>query len=95
MQIAFGTLTPDTRTPRVNGRERRFHAPTAAIAHGIVIVQRHFSLIPAFTAVENFALGGRGASNLGMEYPFTLAVLVICARGSALPVALGSSRYDT
>ncbi len=34
-----------------------------AIARGIGMVQQHFSLIPAFPAVDNFALGGRGAFN--------------------------------
>lgn len=60
MRVAFGMLSPDAGSIRINGEAVRFHAPSDAIALGIGMVQQHFSLIPAFTAVENFALGGRG-----------------------------------
>ncbi len=37
-RIAFGMLSPDAGTVRVNGDTVRFHAPSDAIAHGIGIV---------------------------------------------------------
>jgi ABC-type uncharacterized transport system ATPase subunit len=67
MRVAFGMLSPDAGSLRVNGEAVRFHAPSDAIALGIGMVQQHFSLIPALTAVENFALGGRGAFNREKE----------------------------
>ncbi len=67
MRVAFGMLSPDAGTIRVNGDAVRFHGPSDAIAHGIGMVQQHFSLIPAFTAMENFALGRRGPFNRARE----------------------------
>ena len=67
MRIAFGILSPDAGSIRIYGEGVRFHAPSDAIALGIGMVQQHFSLIPAFTAVENFALGGRGAFSRAIE----------------------------
>jgi len=67
MRVAFGMLSPDAGTIRINGEAVRFHAPSDAIAHGVGMVQQHFSLVPAFTSVENFALGGRGTFDRAIE----------------------------
>jgi len=60
MRVAFGMVAPDAGSILINGDAVRFHAPSDAIAHGVGMVQQHFSLVPAFTSVENFALGGHG-----------------------------------
>ena len=60
MQIAFGLLRPDSGTVVVDGRHARFQSSADAIAAGIGMVHQHFMLVPAFTAAENVALGGRG-----------------------------------
>lgn len=44
-----------------------FRTPADAIAHGIGMVQQHFSLVSAFTATENFALGGHGKLGMAEE----------------------------
>ncbi|MGH7695214.1 MAG: ATP-binding cassette domain-containing protein, partial [Gemmatimonadaceae bacterium] len=63
MRVAFGMLAPDAGSIRITGEAVRFHAPSDAIAAGVGMVQQHFSLVPTFTSVENFALGGRGIFN--------------------------------
>ena len=60
MRIAYGMLSPDAGTVQLNGRPIRLRSPTDAIRNGIGMVHQHFSLIPSMSAVENFALGGRG-----------------------------------
>ncbi len=60
MQIAFGMLTADAGAVRLNGQPSRLRSPSDAIRKGIGMVHQHFSLIPNLSAVENFALGGRG-----------------------------------
>jgi simple sugar transport system ATP-binding protein len=60
MRIAYGMLAPDRGSIRLDGRATVHRAPADAIANGIAMVHQHFSLVPAMSAVENFALGGRG-----------------------------------
>ena len=60
MRIAYGLLKPDAGAVHIDARPIRFHSPADAIQRGIGMVQQHFSLVPAMTAVENFALGNRG-----------------------------------
>lgn len=67
MRIAFGMLSPDAGTIQLNGRSIRFRSPADAIRNGIGMVHQHFSLIPNMSAVENFALGGRGRYNHARE----------------------------
>jgi ABC-type uncharacterized transport system ATPase subunit len=67
MRIAYGMLSLDTGTVRLNGRPVRFRSPADAIRNGIGMVHQHFSLIPNMSAVENFALGGRGRYSYGRE----------------------------
>jgi simple sugar transport system ATP-binding protein len=65
MRIAFGMLLPDSGTIAIDGTERRFHAPTDAIAAGIGMVHQHFTLVPVMTVAENIALGRRGRYRRG------------------------------
>ena len=60
MRIAFGMLTADSGSLRVQGAEVRFTSSREAIARGIGMVHQHFMLVPAMTVAENVALGGRG-----------------------------------
>lgn len=60
MRITFGMLHPDAGTVRLNGQAMHFRSPSDAIHNSIGMVHQHFSLIPRMSAVENFALGGRG-----------------------------------
>jgi simple sugar transport system ATP-binding protein len=60
MRVAFGMVQPDAGTIVVDGVERRFASPADAISAGVGMVHQHFTLVPAMTASENVALGGRG-----------------------------------
>jgi simple sugar transport system ATP-binding protein len=60
MHVAFGMVSPDRGTIRVNGASLAIGAPSDAIAAGIGMVHQHFTLVPAMTVAENLALGGRG-----------------------------------
>ncbi len=64
MRVAFGLLLPDRGTVEVDGRPVRFRTSADAIASGIGMVHQHFLLVPALTATENVALGGRGLLRL-------------------------------
>lgn len=67
MSILAGLYSPDAGSIRVNGEEKRFGSPRAAIASGIGMVHQHFKLIDTFTVAENIAMGERNGS-------FTLSV---------------------
>ncbi|HYD53364.1 MAG TPA: ABC transporter ATP-binding protein [Gemmatimonadaceae bacterium] len=60
MRIAFGLTQADAGDLVVHGAARRFRHSAEAIGAGIGMVHQHFSLVPAMTAAENVALGGRG-----------------------------------
>jgi simple sugar transport system ATP-binding protein len=60
MHVAFGMVSPDRGTIRVNGTPVVIDAPSDAIDAGIGMVHQHFTLVPAMTVAENLALGGRG-----------------------------------
>src|SRR6266508_3645804 len=45
---------------RISGEPVVLRSPADAIARGVGMVSQHFSLVPAFTAAENIALGDRG-----------------------------------
>jgi simple sugar transport system ATP-binding protein len=97
MRIAFGMLSPDAGSLRIDGAAVRFHAPSDAVALGIGMVQQHFSLIPAFTAVENFALGGRGAFNREKEthrLQHYAALLGLSVSAEARPSSLSAAEQQ-
>ncbi len=60
MRVAFGLLSADGGRLEVDGRPVHFRSSADAIAAGIGMVHQHFLLVPALTATENVALGGRG-----------------------------------
>jgi simple sugar transport system ATP-binding protein len=60
LRVAFGMVKPDAGTVRVEGRELRASSPAAALRAGLGMVHQHFALVPALSAAENVALGGRG-----------------------------------
>jgi ABC-type uncharacterized transport system ATPase subunit len=57
MRIAFGLVAPDRGTVQVRGAHARLQSPADAMAAGVGMVQQHFTLVPALTALENVALG--------------------------------------
>lgn len=60
MRVAFGLLQPDGGEIRLDSQSQRFRSPADAIRAGIGMVHQHFTNVPAMTAAENIALGGRG-----------------------------------
>ncbi len=60
MRIAFGMQRPDAGVIRLDGRAVRLASSADAMARGLGMVHQHFTLVPAMTAAENIALGGRG-----------------------------------
>ena len=57
LRIAAGLLEPDEGETRVDGRPLDPHTPAEAIRRGVAMVQQHFALVEAFTALENIVLG--------------------------------------
>jgi len=60
MRVAFGLLQPDSGEILLDARSQRIRSPADAIRAGIGMVHQHFTNVPAMTAAENIALGGRG-----------------------------------
>ena len=60
MRIAFGLLRPDAGEVIIDGRSTQLRSSADAIAARIGMVHQHFMLVPALSAAENVALGGRG-----------------------------------
>ena len=84
MRIAFGMVAPDAGRIRVEGRGVHLRAPADAIAQRIGMVHQHFTLVPAMTAAENVALGGRGR----LDVTRVAAALHLLSTSSGLPVDL-------
>ena len=53
MKILYGLERPDSGEIIVDGRPRRFHNPSDAMAAGIGMVQQHFMLFEQMTVAEN------------------------------------------
>ena len=94
MRIAFGMVAPDAGSIHVDGYPVSLRAPADAIAHGIGMVHQHFTLVPAMTAAENVALGGRGRLDIGrvaaaLQALSTSSGLAVDlrARAETLPIA--------
>jgi general nucleoside transport system ATP-binding protein len=49
----YGLLRPDAGTVRLDGRVTDYRSPRHAIADGIGMVHQHFTLVGAFTGIEN------------------------------------------
>ena len=68
LSVLAGHLRPDGGTVEVAGRPAAFRSPREAWRAGIGMVHQHFALVPAFTALENLALGFR-SSRRGFALP--------------------------
>jgi ABC-type uncharacterized transport systems, ATPase components len=65
MKILYGLYSADEGTILIRGQETVIHSPKDAMAHGIAMVQQHFSLVPTHTVTENIILGSaRGRISL-------------------------------
>lgn len=51
-----GQLQPDAGEITIAGKQVRFKSAADAQRHGISLVHQHFTLVPAFTVIENLAL---------------------------------------
>ena len=60
MRIAFGLMPADTGGVHIDGAPVTLTSGADAIRRGLGMVHQHFTLVPAMTAAENIALGGRG-----------------------------------
>lgn len=60
MRIAFGLMPADAGDVRIDGATVSLASGADAIRRGLGMVHQHFTLVPAMTAAENIALGGRG-----------------------------------
>ncbi|MGC9329725.1 MAG: ATP-binding cassette domain-containing protein, partial [Candidatus Hinthialibacter sp.] len=57
LSILYGLLLPDEGRVEIDGRLVAIHRPGDAIRLGLGLVQQHFSLVSAFTVLENIILG--------------------------------------
>ena len=64
MRVAFGLITPDAGTLRIDGAPVALRSSADAIARGVGMVHQHFMLVPAMTVAENVALGTTGRLDL-------------------------------
>jgi simple sugar transport system ATP-binding protein len=65
MHVLAGLTWPDGGEIRLNGRPARIASPTDARRHGIAMVHQHFTLVPAFTVLENLTLSAGRDPNRG------------------------------
>ncbi|MBY5972680.1 ABC transporter ATP-binding protein [Ferrimonas balearica] len=64
MKILFGMIHADAGTVEIDGAPVSFRSSAEALAAGIGMVQQHFSLIGAFSVVENLIMGRAQGSAL-------------------------------
>lgn len=57
MKILYGLYSLDSGEILIDGKEVRIRTPKDAIAHGIAMIQQHFSLVFPHTVTENIVLG--------------------------------------
>ncbi len=63
MNILSGMTMPDSGAISLRGSLVQLRSPAEARAHSIAMVHQHFTLVPAFTAAENFALDVKGGNS--------------------------------
>ncbi len=63
MNILSGLYKPDSGAILIDGEERVFEDPAAAIRAGVGMVHQHFMLVPVFDVVEAVALGAETVTN--------------------------------
>jgi general nucleoside transport system ATP-binding protein len=64
MNILSGLYKPDSGQIFIDGEERTFVDPVAAIRAGVGMVHQHFMLVPVFDVVEAVALGAETVTDL-------------------------------
>jgi L-arabinose transport system ATP-binding protein len=57
LKILSGNYQPESGTLVINGEERRFDRPAAALEAGIAIIYQELHLVPEMTVAENISLG--------------------------------------
>ena len=57
MNVLYGLYDQDSGTIRVDGEERRFDSPRAAMDAGIGMIHQHFQLVETMTVLQNVVLG--------------------------------------
>tara|TARA_R110000751_G_scaffold259709_3_gene358999 strand:- start:36276 stop:37880 length:1605 start_codon:yes stop_codon:yes gene_type:complete len=67
MKILFGMIRPDAGRIEIAGTDVRLRSSADALAHGIGMVQQHFSLIGKLTVAENLILG-RGSTGFAARW---------------------------
>jgi len=65
LKIAAGLLSADEGQVLLDDRELSPHTPREALRRGVAMVQQHFALVEAFTALENVVLGAEPKRSLG------------------------------
>jgi ABC-type uncharacterized transport system ATPase subunit len=85
LRIGAGLLVPEAGVVRIDGRRLEPHTPAEAIRRGVAMVQQHFSLVEAFTALENIVLGVEPRASIGR-----LDFAAARARAGAIAHELGS-----
>ena len=67
VSILYGLIPADAGRLSLFGRPVRIRRPGDALEHGIGLVQQHFSLIPAFSVLDNLMLGREAGTFLGLS----------------------------
>jgi ABC-type uncharacterized transport system ATPase subunit len=68
MNILYGLHKPDSGEIRISGQPVKITNPKVAINLGIGMVHQHFSLVRAFTALENIILGDEPVRSGVIDY---------------------------
>ena len=66
LKMAAGIVSPDRGQVWVDGARLRPHTPREAIRRGVAMVQQHFALVGALTALENVMLGSEPVRAFGV-----------------------------
>ena len=99
MKILFGMIRPDAGRIEIAGKDVNLRSSADALAHGIGMVQQHFSLIGKLTVAENLVLG-RATSGFAARWLKSLDLESASRRAMELSERLGfgvdpSARCET
>ncbi len=65
LKMAAGIEVPDEGDVKIDGARLHPHTPREAIRRGVALVQQHFALVGALTALENVMLGAEPVRRFG------------------------------
>src|SRR4051794_24989705 len=65
MKLLFGLHAPTSGEIRLGGKPVVWRSSMDAIAHGLGMVQQHFSLVDTLSAIDNIMLGAEVCSSVG------------------------------